>query len=269
MRNYRINAATMVRIIFGVELGAGLRLFPETAPLADGFEKHNDQLAEVHDQRQAARKPMVKARVGQRLAAYQARQVIKSAAKAAEIADGGRRGPIFEAVFPEGTRSVANRKGKAQMGPTKEIVDRVTKCKVPGIDAYRNEWLPKLTGALTGMQKAAFVLETAVDAYDDAFATEVALRDQHRVEVDRIIGQVRAAFPGDTTKQDLVFPEPDAEDDAQTAKKDAKPAKKNAAKPAKKSAAKPAEKSDVPSGTAQPAAPEETAPATIPQPPAQ
>jgi hypothetical protein len=39
-------------------------------------------------------------------------------------------------------------------------------------------------------------------------ATELVLRDEHALAVDRIRGQVRAAFPGDRALWRVIFPSP-------------------------------------------------------------
>jgi hypothetical protein len=223
MRNYRPSAATNIRVDFGVELVAGLRLFPETAANAAPFELLTDQLDDQHTARRALRKPLVKARCELRFANYRTDQTIRQAARAAEIADGGRRGPIFDALFPDGLKPVVAPPGARQIAPTQALVDRLTKSKVAGIDTYRSEWLPKLTASLHDLELAAAAFDEARDAYNDAFETEIALRDQHRTEVDRLSGLVRAAFPHDREKQDLVFPVVEEGDAAPEAAKPAAP----------------------------------------------
>lgn len=235
MRNYRSSAATEARVFYGVELVAGLRLFPETTPLADAFEPRNEELDALVQSREAARRPVLKARAQVRFASYRLQQVLRSAARAAEIADGGRRGVIFTAVFAKGSAAITRLGGTALASATDALVDRVTKSKAAGLDAFRAEWLPKLAEARAGLEQTLHALGAAQAAHHDIIGNEVALRAQHRVEVDRIIGQVRAAFPDDRGKQELVFPE--AEEPAQ--KSEAKP---GAGKPAEpKADAKPAD----------------------------
>lgn len=212
MRNYRHSAATAIRIIYGVELAAGLRLSPETEPLADPFDALTDKLDEAHTTRTAAKKPMVRTRAKRRFTAHTMRQCIRSAARAAEIADGGRRGPIFAAVFPGGLKPQLSKGNRKLVTTTTALIDRLTKSKVTGLGPFSAEWSPKLTTALDALTAATTSFDARRGAYHDAFSTEVALRDQHRVEVERIMGQVRTAFPGDADMQDLVFPEPEEEE---------------------------------------------------------
>ena len=203
MRNYRSTAATEARVFFGVELVAGLGLFPETTPLAPTFEQLNDQLDGVITSREASQRPVIKARAKVRFASYVMAQTIRSAARAAEIADGGRRG----ALFPKGLTSAVPGGTTRQKTAADALLDRLTKTKVVGSDAFRAEWLPKLTDKRGDLSQALDVLGAARATRQDILSTESALRDQHRVEVERIIGQVRAAFPEDRAKQDVIFPE--------------------------------------------------------------
>ena len=277
MRNYRSTAATEARVFFGVELVAGLGLFSETTPLALTFEQLNDQLDGVIASREASRRPVLKARAKIRFASYVMVQTIRSAARAAEIADGGRRGAIFGALFPKGLTRALPGGGAPQKTAADALLDRLTKSKVAGVDPFRAEWLPKLTDKRGELGQALDALEAALAARKDLLSTETALRDQHRVEVERIIGQVRAAFPEDRAKQDVIFPEEEEpatepkEPKATEPKADPKPAPAPAPapvdpKPAPKPAPAPTPEPTEPKADPKPApapapAPAETTPA--------
>jgi len=206
MRKYRVNAATEIRLDYGIELGEGLALFPETAPLVPVVQAVNDDLEAAGDARTATRKPLVKARVQLRFADYRIDTTIRSASKAAEIADGGRRGPIHKAAFPAGLSVVVAPMGARQIAPTQALVDRIKKSKVAGIDAFRSEWVPKIEADLALLEAADKAVKDATKAYADAFGTEQSLRQEHYLTIDKVAGEVRSAFPGDRVKQDLVFP---------------------------------------------------------------
>lgn len=79
---------------------------------------------------------------------------------------------------------------------------------------------------LAKLGAAAEVHKAARAAYDQAFQEEVALREEHRRYVDRLMGEVRAAFPGDRARQDIVFPQLDesGSDDLDEAEAPAEPA---------------------------------------------
>jgi hypothetical protein len=196
----------VVRIEYGVELHAGLTQFPETAAAANDVETLNNALAQQERQRIELRFPLLKARATARFAELNVDKVIGSAKRAAEIEDGGRRGKISIALFPNGLSAVTKAVGTAQVKPTEDLIDRLIYAKVDGIDAFRTTWLVKLETALTELKTAITNYEAARDAYDDAFKAEIGLRDAHRHLIDKVMGIVRAAFPRDRDIQNVIFP---------------------------------------------------------------
>jgi hypothetical protein len=208
MKKYRANAASLERVIYGVGLVAGLRGFNETRPLAEPFEALNNELHNAYTSRVARYLPLVKARASLRIAEFQTDMAIRTFARAVEIADGGRKGPLYNHVFPHGLKTVVAPSGRRQLEPTRGLIEHVTKSRHEGIDPVRTEWLPKLETAAAALQDAIGVHGTAQSAYLDAFRSELALREEHEMAVDRLIGKVRAAFPKDHAWQDIVFPPP-------------------------------------------------------------
>lgn len=206
MKNYRKKAGTEARLDYGMELAEGLKLFPETAGYAPDQEQRDDELEQAHEARRALRKPLVKKRVALRLANYTTDREIRAMAKAAESADGGRRGPIFTALFPEGLWPVVAPMGARQVKPTEALAGRLSKSKHPDVMAFAVEWQPKIDAAAAQISGAAAAHLAARKAHDGAFQTEVAVRDEHRRQVEVLMGHVRSAFPGDRVRQDLVFP---------------------------------------------------------------
>lgn len=207
MRNYRPSAGTGTRLDYGLELAAGLQLFPETEPLAPDIDSINTELEAAYNARRAKRPPLVKARVALRLANYETDQMIRSCAKAAEIADGGRRGPVFNILFPKGSALVIKPEGARQVKPTEDLVDRLSKSKNAAVVAFAVEWKPKLDAVLSKLSAAAAGHKAALKTHNNDFREEQSLREEHRQSVDKVMGLVRAAFPGDRIKQDLVFPD--------------------------------------------------------------
>ena len=206
MQNYRTSAGTDTRLDYGMELVAGLQLFPETEGLAPDFEQLNTELEQAHTARRALRAPMVKARVALRFANFTTDQAIRLCGKSAEIADGARRGPVFNALFPKGVGPVVTPTGARQVKPTEELIDRMAASKHPAVVPFAAEWKPKLELALAKLTDAVAAHKAARETHDNAFRAEVALRDEHRRYVDRLMGETRAVFAGDRGRQDLVFP---------------------------------------------------------------
>ncbi len=207
MRLYRKNAASPIRIDYGIALVLGLAHFPETAGYSSSMKKVNDELDDAYKARVALRKPLVEARTIMRFAQYTTDQLIRQISKATEIADGGRRGPISEGLFPDGLGPVVAPTGRRQIKPTEDLLDRMIRSRLPGMDTFRAEWQPKLESTLTSFKNKADTYQGASDAYVDAFRAELALRHEHFFTVDKMMGLVRAAFPRDKTRQDLVFPD--------------------------------------------------------------
>jgi hypothetical protein len=207
MRKYRSNAASDVRIAYGIEACAGLWFFPETATYAPSFESLNDDLDAAFTKRIQLRKPLLEKRAAFRFAQYETDQTIRIVFRAAEIADGGRKnGPIVSFLFPEGLGPVVAPHGTRQIPPTERLLADMKRCKVEGSAALCSEWTPKLEAVLGKLQSAASAHASARKTYADAFQDEVALRSEHYQAIDKLMGLVRATFPNDRVRQDLVFP---------------------------------------------------------------
>lgn len=207
MRKYRINAASGVRVSYGIELCAGLRLFPETAAYAAALETVNNELDAAHMKRIQARKPSLEKRAVFRFAHHETDQAIRMCHRAAEIADGGRKnGPIAEFLFPEGLGPVIAPFGVRQIPPTEKLIADMKRCNLAGSEAFCAEWTPKVEAALNKLKVAADEHAAARNVHLDAFQDEVALRGEHFQAVDKLAGLVRAAFPNDRARQDLIFP---------------------------------------------------------------
>lgn len=206
MRKYRNDASSTVRVEYGIELHAGLSQFVETQDAAADILAVNDALYSQQQSRLALRAPELKARAALRFAEYHVDKIIRSAYRAAEIEDGGRRGRLTATLFPDGLTPVIRPSGRAQSKPTKELIGRLVTTKNPGFDGYRLVWLPKLESALAQLETAMGTHDSVRTAYDEAFKAELALRDAHLEIVDKVMGLVRAAFPRDREAQDVIFP---------------------------------------------------------------
>ena len=221
MRSYRSNAASDIRIEYGIELVEGLALFPELSSAASEINTINGALSARYESRRALRIPVLRTRAALRFAEYSVERVVRSALRAAEIEDGGRRARICASIFPKGSNPILKPVGKRQVKPLKDLVERLEKSQVAGIDAYRAAWLPKLKDALVSFEVAVATHLAALAAYDDVFKAELALRDAHHDTVDRSMGQVRAAFPRDRALLDVLFPPVDESDATTTSEDDA------------------------------------------------
>ena len=207
MRNYRASSGSQIRVDYGAALVRGLWHFEDTRPHSATFKALNDELDAQFKARIALRKPWIEARQDVRFCDYDAEQVIRTLQRVLEIADGSRRGPLSKDIFPDGITPVIAPAGAAQLPALVGLIDRFTKSRVAGIDAVRTAELPKLDAARTRLDTAAQAYKAARDAYLDAFGTEKAIRDEHRLAVTSLMGTVRALHPGDKQRQDVIFPE--------------------------------------------------------------
>ncbi len=207
MKKYRAKVASEPRITYGIELCGGLRIFAETTTYASSFETLNNDLDAAYATRGNLRKPMLEKRVVFRFAHYTTDQTIRMVHRAAEIADGGRKqGPIANFLFPEGLGPMVAPYGMRQIPPTEKLVADMKRIKLAGSEAFCAEWLPKLEAVLSNLQTTANAYKVARTTYLEAFQDELALRAEHYQAVDKLMGLVRAAFPNDRTRQDLIFP---------------------------------------------------------------
>lgn len=207
MRNYSAGASTQVRVDYGIALVRGLSNFEKTRPYAEEFRRLNDELHAQLQTRLSLRKPWLEARQDVRFGDWNGDQTLRTFLRAAEIADGGRRGPITQAVLPDGITAAVVPAGAQQLPALGAVIQRLKNARVEGIEALRESELPKLEAAYTQLETAVHAYEAARKAYLDAFAVEKAMRDEHRLAVDALMGVVRTAFPGNRTVQDIIFPD--------------------------------------------------------------
>jgi hypothetical protein len=207
MRKYNSKAGSPVRVEYGIDLAEGLRSFPETEPLAEGFEGLNNELDEAYETRRRLRKPMLRARAVLRNKAYKADKTLRQFGRAVEIADGGRKGPLYGELIPRGLAVLVAPGGRKQHKPMVELMDRLTRSRKAGVEPLRTEWLPKIQAAATALETAIGAYDAAFKAVLDAFKNEMDLRRDHELSVDKLMGEVRALFPRDRETQDAIFPE--------------------------------------------------------------
>lgn len=208
MRNYPSYSSSEVRIGYGIALIRGLQNFAETRSLAKQLQKHNDELADAFQRREQLHRPWLEARQDVRFCDYNADEALRVFKAKLGVADGGRRGALSQAIFPDGVMAVVGPSGAAQLPVLTALIERVKNARQSGIDPVRDEELPKLEAAEDALKKAVAAYQVARDAYHAAFAKEQALRDEHRLAVTAIMGTVQSLFPADKRRQDVIFPEP-------------------------------------------------------------
>jgi hypothetical protein len=210
MKKYHSKSNSAARLEYGHELDAGLKAFPETAPLAAEFAPANERLAAAYQERLARSTGVVRTRAVLRIAEFQSEREIRGFARVLEASEGGRRGPAFDVVLPEGVTPVIVPRRAAQARAIRRLIERLVACTLPAATSVAGEWVPRLTATVERLEAAVADHEHAVEAHDEAFRRELMCRDDHERAVDRTIGRVRAAFPLDHAQQDAVFPAADS-----------------------------------------------------------
>jgi hypothetical protein len=207
MRKYVSSAGSDKRLAFGYELHVGLQQSELTAPLAEPFGQINARLKERKLVREQAEEDQIPARVRLRYADETLDQTFRSAFRAAEIADGGKRGPIARAIFPDGLKSLVVPTGETQLAVSQQFITRAKVCSVPGVAPMLAEWLPRIEQATANFQAALQERDRLATARAVAVAAEEAAREDHERAIDKLMGEVRAIFPKDRRRWDLIFPE--------------------------------------------------------------
>ncbi|MCU0692225.1 MAG: hypothetical protein MUF54_12570 [Polyangiaceae bacterium] len=206
MRKYRVDATSETRVDYGLELEEGLRFFPETAQLAQPLAGQDEALEQLRLVREKTERALIPIRARVRFADYDWDQTARSTSRAAEILDGGTRGLIHRAVFKDGLTSVVVASGAAQLSVAKDFITHLGASKAPGVEGLRAEWLPKLQAACGRLEAACAARSDALMAVATARAAEAAAKDDHEVAVEKLMGEVRAIFPKDRKRWDVIFP---------------------------------------------------------------
>jgi hypothetical protein len=210
MKKYSPKSSSPTRLDYGQELDAGLTGSPETAPLAEELAPANRNLEEAYQARLAGNRAVVRSRAVVRITEYQAEREVRSFARGLEIAEGGRRGPAFDAILPDGIQPVLAPRRAAQARAIRLLLEALRACTIPAAVRAAIEWVPRLTAIAERLEAAVTAHDEAIAAQEAAFRTELRRRDEHERTVEQLMGRVRTLFPGDRAAQDAVFPTVDS-----------------------------------------------------------
>jgi len=141
MRKYPPRAGAHHRTLYGIALIAGLEQFEATRPLAAGFRTLNDALIALLLEKPPLLTALTVARAGVRVGDYQFDRVVRQIDRACQLADGGARGPVFRAVFPDHVSCVVSPTGVGQVAAGDAFVRRLEAAGVEGV-AARTEDAP-------------------------------------------------------------------------------------------------------------------------------
>jgi hypothetical protein len=206
MKLYHVNSASSLRVQYGVELVFGLKCFSETDSFAAPMEAQNGALEKVWLDREKVEREAIAPRAQLRFADWKWDQQVRMVAKVAQLADGGRTGPVSKAIFPNGVTPEVTPSGGQQLKTANALIERISAAKLPEVARLREEWLPKLTGARDQLASALKAREDLYQKLAMARAAEQAARDDHLMAIEKLMGQIRATFPKDVARWDVIFP---------------------------------------------------------------
>lgn len=206
IRKYHPNTPAADRVAYGIELVAGLRYFTETEALAAALETQNAELDRLDQDVGRIERLLLPLRAAVKFANFAYDATIRGCSKTAELADGGKRGKIHEAIFPQGISVIITPSGASQLPVARKHAQSLEASKVPGVEAVRSEWLPKIQAAITKLDDAVKGRDAGYTDVARALAARDAAAEDHELAVERVQGHVRAAFPKDRSRWDVIFP---------------------------------------------------------------
>lgn len=204
MRNYRRDLASEGRIDYGRELTLALEQVDATRPLAAAMGAAQAELEEAAMVRADAEVGLARERVKLRFAEHALEGAIRTLHRRAGVADGGRQGPIVDALFPDGLVAETVPVGERQEKRAIALLGRLE--RLTGGDALRAEAMGELATAVRGFTGARAAFEQARATHAARFAAEVQVRDAHRLQVERVFGQLRTLYPDDAPRRALFVP---------------------------------------------------------------
>jgi hypothetical protein len=208
MKKYDAKAGTAARVEFGVDLGEGLKTFPETADLEPPLTAINEQLDTAFETRRGKQKQLARLRALLRTAEWAAEQEIRTFARAVEVTDSGRQGRTYERLFPNGLVATLLPRRARQVRALAVLLEGLERLSGSDVEALRSQWLPRLRAVHDQLARAVADYETVAAEAQQLFREELRLRVDHERLVDQLIGRVRATFPKDRARQNAVFPAP-------------------------------------------------------------
>jgi hypothetical protein len=206
MQLYSVRATSQARVEWGLEAIVGLGQSPETKPLIPVVVAANEKVQAAMQVRQQSENAAIGPRVAVRFADYYVDQQLRSTWRACEIADGCPRGPIASALFPDGLSPLVAPSGPGQAVATQQFLIRARACRVAGAKPVLEEWIPRVEDALARLTSALQAREVAFATRAAALAAEDAARLDHLITMDKLGSEVRALYPKDRKRVDLVFP---------------------------------------------------------------
>ena len=222
------SASTEAHLRQGKEEAIRLQLFEESQPLAEPVGAATQVLEAARDKREKSETALIPIRVTCSLADYTWDKTVRAFAKSVEAQAGGTKTPAYRELFPNGYRPLVTPSGEAQRVCATRFLTHLRACSSPAAKGFCEEWLPKLQQAFDGLAAGLEQRRAAETALYVARAEEQAAKRDFSRTMDKTIAEVRALYPEDRARQDLLFPRlesaAETDDDAEQPSPAAEPA---------------------------------------------
>ncbi|MGI5861836.1 MAG: hypothetical protein ACOX6T_07220 [Myxococcales bacterium] len=183
-----------------------LQLDEKAAPLAAPLATATATLRAAWEKRLAAERALVPFEVKSAHADHAWDMAVRGTAKTLEVQAGGTKTPAYREVFPKGFGVLVTPSGDAQLLAAGQFISHFSACTSPEAKKVAEEYLPKLQTARDGLRTELAARKQAEGALFAARAEELAAKRDYSRTIDKTIAEIRALYPEDRRRQDLLFP---------------------------------------------------------------
>lgn len=218
MRKLRSTTSLDVYILDLVYLNARLSANDETKDLAPPVKTLLDSLDEIDSRLRTAQREQVVSQARRDHLDDQLDITLKRSGKITEGVFGSQQSPEFRRIFPTAPSAIANLTWEEELSRVDVVSGQLAQSTNPALVALA-----------APLRQTAAELREALDAYKAAFtplATVRADRDYQKTETnvvrDRVYGQLIATFPGQRSRVEKFFRDPE-ENTRSSSSKDVEP----------------------------------------------
>jgi hypothetical protein len=205
-KKLNLNSPTESFVKQGEELEIRCGALPECVPMVESVKATTSIVRNAMATRQVREHEIIPIRVRCDFADSGWDQTVRAAASATEIQTGGKKGPVYREMFPNGLTPLIIRSGEPQLQVADSFLRHLTSCKAQGAETVIAEWRPKLQQARDTLASALADRKTAEAALALAREDEQGAKREFSRSIDKMIGQIRQLFPENRVRQDLIFP---------------------------------------------------------------
>jgi hypothetical protein len=203
MRRPSGNAPAIALHIFGLDHLTVLGYFDQTKVMVGPFTEVNDPILTCIRAREDAEFALAALRAMVRIVDMVVDDLVRLLSLAAEQADGGRRGAVFNSLFPDGFGPIIVPAGAKEIKALGKLVDRLEESDKA--KSLREEWVPKVKQGKASYEKALADRTNGVETLVRARTALEMARDSWFDAIERHQGFIQMTYPRNRRMQDLFF----------------------------------------------------------------